>query len=221
MRSRAPSWDRTAEIAQQRRIGHVLADATNSAISGGTMETPNLNQRISECGKQLAAAALREYTNGTLLHPVTLIAACARVAGSQLLRNTGLITADMPPGSVLLSPEANAGTALLLRTCAAVLTSLGDRVPAHPPSSLAEDVQHVRESFLDSHRRLVPIIERLRSQYNLDESQMARSGAVAAALVIHSVRAKVPPDRAFGVASFAFTEGAKTVPPAFGCGNAA
>lgn len=185
------------------------------------METPNSNQRISECGKQLAALALREYANGASLHPVTLIAACARIAGSLLLRNTGLITADMRPGSVLLSREANAGISLLSRTCAAVLASLGDRVAADPPASLAEDFQYVRESFLDSHRRLAPIIERLRSQYDLDESQMARSAAVAVALVIHGVRMKVPFNRAFGIASFAFAEGAKTVPGASSRGNAA
>jgi hypothetical protein len=183
------------------------------------METPSLNQRISECGRQFASAAVREYTSG--LHPVTLIAACARMAGAQFLRSTGLIAPDMPPGSVLLSPEANAGTTLLLRTCAAVLASLGHQLPAHPPASLAEDFQHVREDFLQSHRRLATVVERLRLEYNLDESQMARSGAVATALAIHSVRTKVPPDRAFGIASFAFTEGAKTVPPALECDDTA
>jgi hypothetical protein len=176
------------------------------------METPSLNQRISECGKEFARAAVREYTSGTSLHPVTLIAACARMAGAQFLRSTGLITPDMQPGSVLISPEANAGTTLLLRTCAAVLASLGHQLPTHPPASLADDFQHVREDFLQSHKRLAPVVERLRLEYNLDDSQMARSGAIATALAIHSVRTKVPADRAFGIASFALTEGAKTVP---------
>jgi hypothetical protein len=185
------------------------------------MEPASLNERISECGKEFATAAVREYTGGTSLHPVTLIAACARMAGAQFLRSTGLVTSGMQPGSALLSPEANVGTTLLLRTCAAVLASLGHQLPTHPPASLAEDFQHVREDFLQSHKRLAPVVERLRMQYHLDQSQMARAGAVATALTIHSVRTNVPPDRAFGIASFAFTEGAKTVPPALVGGDVA
>ncbi len=179
------------------------------------------DQRIAECGKQLAIEAARQYTSGTSLHPATLIAACARIAGAQSLRSSTTLTSDMQPGMALLAPQLDAGTRLLLRTCASVLESLGHHLPAQPSASLSDDFKHVREDFSQSYKHLAPAAERLKLEHGLDAAQMARAAAVATAITIHSVRTKVPPERGFGVASVAFTEGAKTVPPALDGGNAA
>ncbi len=119
----------------------------------------------------------------------------------------------MPPGSAVLSIEANTGVGVLMRTCAAVLASLGHQLPDRPSASISDDAGHIREDFLQSHQRVDALMEPLRLKYNLNALEMARAGAVATALAIHGVRGKVPPDRGFGIASFAFTEGAKTVPP--------
>ena len=126
----------------------------------------------------------------------------------------------MAPGSPVLADELNAGPPLLLRICAGVLASLGHHLSPVPTTSLSEDFKHVREHFLESHKRLAATAERLKLQHSLDSAHMARAAAVATAITVHSVRAKVPPERGFGIASVGFTEGAKTAPSAGDRGRA-
>ncbi len=176
------------------------------------MTEPPAEQRIAECGKQMAIAAVPLYTVNGAVHPPTLVAALARMAGCFLFRSFELDTGAAKPGDALLSPQATEKTPVLLRTCAAVLTSLGNALPSSPPQPLIDAKTRPREDYLQSHAHLFPVLVPLQITHGLDDYQAARAAAVATAVTIHTVRKHLEPVTAFGVAAFAFTEGSRTVP---------
>jgi hypothetical protein len=176
------------------------------------MATPTPDERISECGKAMAIAAVPLYTHDGTVHPPTLLAACARMAGFYLLRSAHVVTVTMEPGQAILSPEVSERSPVLLRTCAAVLGSLGNVLPAAPPQPLIDASTSSRESFLETQACLSPVFAPLQARFALDDYQAARAAAVATAVTAHTVRTHLDMPRAFGVAAFAFTEGSRTVP---------
>ena len=176
------------------------------------MTEPSLEQRISECGKHMAIAAIPAYTVDGKIHPPTVVAACARMAGLFLLRSFHLAMSAAEPGEVILSPQASERSPVLLRTCAAVLASLGDVIPPDPPRPLVDDEHTPREEFLQTQARLESLFQPIVRTFGLDDYQAARAAAVATAITAHMVRKVLDPTRAFGVAAFAFMEGSRTVP---------
>jgi len=169
-------------------------------------------QLISECGKAMAIAAIPVYTVNGAVHPPTLIVACARMAGYYLLRSFGVVMTSMKPGEVVLSPQASDKTPVLLRTCAGVLTTLGNSIPSDPPQPLIDEKTTPCENFLQSQARLLPVFAPLQAKFGLDDYQAARAAAVATAIAAHAVRTNIDVTRSFGVATFGFTEGSRTVP---------
>ena len=182
------------------------------------MDEPSVAQRISDCGKQMAITAVPVYTVNGAVHPPTLVAACARMAGHFLFRSFGLDTRGARPGDAVLSTQAAEKTPVLLRTCAAVLASLGDAIPPTPPQPLVDESTKPREDYLQTQERLLPVFAPLQAKYGLDDYQAARAAAVATAVAAHAVRKHLVPARAFGVAAFAFMEGSRTVPAPDGGG---
>lgn len=176
------------------------------------MPDPTLEQRISECGKAMAMAAVPVYTHNGSVHPPTLVAACARMSGYYLLRSVDVVTAAMQPGQAILSQQASEKTPVLLRTCAAVLASLGHSVPSNPPQPLVGQADAPREEFLRSQSRLAPVFDPLLAEFGLDHYNAARAAAVATAITVHTVGTHVEVARGYGIASFAFIEGSRTVP---------
>lgn len=176
------------------------------------MSIPTPDQRISECGKAFAVAALPAYTNAGAVHPPTLVAACARMAGFYLLRSVGAVSGAMPSGAAILSPQVAARSPVLARTCAAVLASLGHVLPPEPPQPLVAPEAKPREDVLQAQARLLPVFAPIQARFALDDDQAARAAAVAAALVAHTVRKHLDAGRSFGLAVFGFAEGSQTVP---------
>lgn len=176
------------------------------------MTDPSPEQRISECGKAMAIAAVPVYTVNGAVHPPTLIAACARMAGYYLLRSFGVVTTSMKPGEAVLSPQASEKTPVLLRTCVGVLATLGNSIPSDPPQPFIDEKTTPCEDFLQTQARLLPVFAPLRAKFSLDEYQAARAAAVATAIAAHAVRANIDVTRSIGVAAFGFTEGSRTVP---------
>jgi hypothetical protein len=178
------------------------------------MAASELDRRISDCGKALAVAAIPAYTVDGKVHPPTLVCACARMAGYYLLRSAGAVTAAMTPGAPILSPQVAERSGVLARTCAAVLASLGHALPPDPPRPLIAADAMPREELLESEARLRPLFTPLQNRFSLDDYPMARAGAVAAALVAHTVRKVLKPERSFGLAVYGFAEGSQSVPHA-------
>ena len=176
------------------------------------MTDQTLEQRISECGRAMAMAAVPIYTLNGSIHPPTLVAACGRMSGYYLLQSFGVVTTAMKPGETILSPQAAEKTPVLLRTCAAILASLGHSLPPDPPQPFVDETNTPREDFLQSQGRLVPVFAPLLVKFGLDHYNAARAAAVATAITVHTVTKHIELTRGFGAAAFAFTEGSRTVP---------
>lgn len=176
------------------------------------MTDQTLDQRISECGKAMAMAAVPVYTVAGAIHPPTLVAACARMAGYYLLRSFRVVTTAMTPGEAVLTAQASEKTPILIRTCAAVLTSLGNTIPPEPPQQLVDESTTPRESFLQTQGKLDSVFAPLRSKFGLDDYNAARAASVATAIAVHTVRNHFAATKGFGAATFAFVEGSRTVP---------
>jgi hypothetical protein len=160
----------------------------------------------------MAMAAVPAFTTEGVLHPPTVIAACARMAGTYLFRSFGLNTIGVEPGQIVLSPQASEQTPLLLRTCAAILSSLGTAISSSPSDALVDEKTKPREEFLATQRRLDPVFAPLKAKYQLDDHAAARAAAVATGMAVHAFAKHVEANHGFGLAAFCFTEGSRTVP---------
>lgn len=171
-----------------------------------------LGQALSDCA--------REYANATILalklpggvHPPTVIAACARMAGTSLFRSFALQLPNVQPGQAVLSAEADEHSPMLLRTAAGILANLGITVPASPSGEVVDDEAKPLQGFLQTQRLLEPVFLPIQTRYALSHRQAAQAGAIATALLIHHFAKHLAPSVAFGVAAFSFVEGSKTAP---------
>lgn len=156
--------------------------------------------------------AVPRYTVDGIVHPPTLVCATARMAGYFLLRSTGAVTDEMKPGAAVLSPQVSERSGILLRTCAAVLATLGHVIPSDPPRPLVPEGTRPREDVLETQARLLPVFDPFRRSYALDDYELSRAAAVATAMTVHTLRKHLDVMTAFGIAAFGFAEGSHTVP---------
>jgi hypothetical protein len=176
------------------------------------MEDPTSAQRISECGKALAITTVPAFTSSAGVHIPTMIAACARMAGTFLFRSFSLNVGAAAPGDAVLSVEATAGSPLLLRTCAGILKSLGTDIVSEPSEPLGAEKNQPQQTLLETQAILDPLYAPAKAKFSLSDRPMAQAAAVAAGVLVHHFAKYVEPDRGFGVASVAFAEGSQTVP---------
>jgi hypothetical protein len=172
----------------------------------------DVNQRIAECGKQMAMAAIPAFTTDGKVHPPTVVAAVSRMAGAYLFRSLGHRIDGLAPGSAVLSPQADAQLPVLMRTTANILATFGKTLPEGPAAPVEEELAKIRCDLFESVAKLDPVFAPLRTQFELDDAQMARAGGVATGVTIHAVSKIYDHARAFGLAVYGFNEGAKTVP---------
>jgi hypothetical protein len=168
--------------------------------------------RVSECGKALAIAGTQAMATRGSVHLPTLVAGCARMSGSYLLRSFSLNLHGMAPGQVVLSAQAAEKTQMLIRYCAAALHAFGSSIPAEPGSALEDPAARLRLDFAQTQRLLEPVFAALKDQHALGDEEMAKACAVATGALIHQFAKHVEPSVGFGLAAYGFTEGARTVP---------
>lgn len=172
----------------------------------------DVNQRIAECGKQMAMAAIPAFTREGKVHPPTVVAAVARMAGTYLFRSLGHRVEGVAPGTAVLSPQADAQLPVLMRTAANILASFGKTLPDAPASPVTEELGKLQIDLMETQARLDPVFAPLKAQFQLDDGQMARAGGVAAGVTIQAMSKAYDHAKAYGLAVYGFTEGAKTVP---------
>ena len=88
-----------------------------------------LGQKLSDSGREYANATIAALAVPGGVHPPTVIAACARMAGTYLFRSFGLNLKGVQPGQAVLSAESNQHSPMLLRVAAGILSSLGVTIP--------------------------------------------------------------------------------------------
>jgi hypothetical protein len=176
------------------------------------MEDPTPEQRISECGKELAIATVPAFTSSEGVHIPTMIAACARMAGTYLFRSLPINVGAAAPGEAVLSVEATEASPLLLRTCAGILKSLGTTIAREPSEPLGGEKNRPQKTFLETQAILDSLYAPAKAKFSLSDRQMAQAAAVATGVLVHHFAKYVEPNRGFGIAAVAFAEGSQTVP---------
>ena len=177
------------------------------------MTNPATQQRIAECGKAVAIAAIKAMATGPSVHLPTLVVACARMSGSYLLRSFKLDLSFVPPGQAVISVQASERIQVLIRFCVSMMQSLGSTVPETPPSGqFADMASKIRQDFLETQRTLEPILAPLRQQYALDDEEMAKAIALASGALIHQFAKHMEPTAGLSYAAYGFAEGAHTMP---------
>lgn len=171
-----------------------------------------LGQKLSDSAREYANATIGAFQIPGGVHPPTVVAACARMAGTYLFRSFNLRLKDAQPGQAVLSVEANEHSPMLLRVTAGTLANLGITIASAPTAALVAENAKPMHELLQTQRLLEPLFSPIQRKYALTARQAAQGAAMATALLIHHFVKHLEPNAAFGLAAFAFIEGSKTAP---------
>jgi hypothetical protein len=160
-----------------------------------------------------AAMAAMKVPGG--IHPATVIAASARMAGTYLFRSFELDLQGVKPGQIVLSPQAAQREGDLIQVALGSLARFGIKVALTPPQSVNDPQNQPVLAFLDTQRKIEPAYFPICRKFNFSAEQAAHSAAAATALLVRHCATALEPNVAFGVAAFGFIEGCKTTPDSF------
>ena len=171
-----------------------------------------LGQKLSDSAREYANLAISSLKVAGVVDPPTVIAACARMAGTYLFRSFDLKLPNVEPGQAVLSVEADQHSPMLVRTAAGILATLGIALPSSPPATAYNGRTLPIQSFLETQQLLEPLFSPIQSKYSLSPRQAAQAAAIAAALLVHHFAKDFEPNAAFAIAALGFIEGTKTAP---------
>ena len=171
------------------------------------------HQKTAECAKAIAVATVKALSIDGKVNLPSMIAGCARLGGSYMVRTLGLQLTHVPEGQAVLHPSAESATATLVNFCASILGSLGSGIPDHPPA-FDELRSKIPMDYLKTQSLLRPAVAPLQAQFGLPDAQMARAASSATAILVHQFAKYMEPGAGFGFAVYGFTEGVRTAPGA-------
>jgi hypothetical protein len=164
--------------------------------------------------------AAQEFANATIsalklpqgIHPGTAVAATARMAGTYLFRSFGFNLAGLEPNQVVLSEAANEQGPALIPIAGGILTKFGITLDNSTAGKATPPEHKPGQPFLETQRMLEPLYAPIKDRFGLTTQEAAQAAAVATALLIRHFSKSLNPSVAFGIAVYAFIEGAKTAP---------
>ena len=171
-----------------------------------------LGQKLSDAGREYANVTIRTFQIPGGVHPPTLVAACARMAGTYLFRSFRLRLPEVQPGQAVLSAEADQNFPMLLQTTAGILGNLGIKVANAPPPPTDNAATKPMHEFLHTQRLLEPLFVPIQAHHGFTQRQAAQAAAIATAILIHHFAKHLDPNVAFGIAALGLVEGTKTSP---------
>ncbi len=169
-----------------------------------------------QAATEFGTTAMQAFDEGGTFPAETVIGSVARMAGSFLFRSFGLPLTGIKPGSVVLSEQANQQGPRLVQILAGVLQGLGVQLDTSRLAAVQATTRGQKESFLQTQEALETRFAAIRDQCGLSDAEAAESAAVATAVLIKNCSQLLDPHVAFGLAVFAFIEGAKTAPAVSG-----
>ena len=96
-----------------------------------------LTKEQTDAAGEFANATIAALKIGEGVHPPTIIAASARMAGTYLFRSFDLELPGLKPGQVVLSEAANEQSAQLIQITAGILSRIGTKIADSPPDAAA------------------------------------------------------------------------------------
>ena len=169
-----------------------------------------LTKQQMDAAGEFANATIAALTVGKGVHPATVVAASARMAGIYLFRSFGLKLSGVTPGQVVLSAEANEQAPDLIQIAAGILSRIGIKIADRPPDTPADAKNKPTLGFLDTQKKVEPLYTPIKEKFGLSDQQAAQSVAAGTALLIRHCAKFLDPNVAFGIAAYGFIEGSKT-----------
>lgn len=173
---------------------------------------PALTKQQLDSAQEFATASISALRTTQGIHPGTVVAATARMAGTYLFRSFRLNLLGVRPGQVVLSDKANTLGPTLIETSERLLRRIGitlDATQAGIPIN-AKDIPML--GFLDTQKLLEQTYSSIRARYAFDDEQAAYAVAAATSLLIQHCIKALDPHIAFNIAALGFVEGTKTAP---------
>ena len=162
--------------------------------------------------KELANTTVAAFTSDGSVHPGTLVAATARMAGTYLFRSMKLDLPGVQPGQAVLSEPANEQMQVLIRIAAAIVATLGIHLDNTRAAESIDEQHQPRVPFLETQRKLEPLYREITNRNGMSNYDGARASAVAAAMLIFQCSQILEPNTGFSILSYGIVEGTKTAP---------
>lgn len=172
----------------------------------------NLSKKQTDAAQEFAQATIDALKMPNGVHPGTVVAAMARMAGTYLFRSFSLELPGVQPGQPVLSEEANEQWPLLIQITGDCLARIGIKINDTQAGKEVESKDKPMLEFLETQKKLEPIYEPIKGSYGFSYQEAAYSVAVGTALMILHAAKFLDPNEAFNIAVYGFVKGAKTAP---------
>jgi hypothetical protein len=172
---------------------------------------PNIEQKHFAAAGAMAEVFTTKLGTNRAVHPPTVIAAGARMAGTLLLRSFGFDTSKMQPGSAVLSEQANEKGPELINILGNMLTHYG--VPLDKAKfETAGRGEEPKLTVNAMQELLEPDLTAVRERFGLDLVGGAHACALTTAWLVKECAPQIGAEVGFNIAVYGFIEGSKTVP---------
>lgn len=172
----------------------------------------DLSKQQLDAAQEFATATIEAFKLPQGVHPGTIVAATARMAGTYLFRSFNLKLPGIGPGQAVLSMEANEQWPLLTRIAGACLSKMKINIDNSQAGKPVDPKHKPMLEFLETQKKLEPMYAPIKERYGFTELEAAHSVAVATALMINHAQKFLDPDMALNIAVLGFVEGAKIAP---------
>jgi len=173
---------------------------------------PTLTKQQLESSQEFATASIAALRNAQGIHPGTVVAATARMAGTYLFRSFRLNLPGVEPGQAVLSVEASTRAPILIETANRLLARVGIVLDGRRAGDPVPPEHQPTLGFLETQRLLERAYTPICARYGFDDEQSAYAVAAATALLVRHCAKALEPHNAFNIAAVGFIEGAKTAP---------
>ena len=167
---------------------------------------------IDAASKDIYTLLVSKLQKETSVHIGTLVSAAARLAGASLYRSFNFKDDKVPPGTVVLSEDANQEWPKLMSMLLATLNANGIQVDQTEFVMQPPEEHEPHQAILEMQAELQGPFNQILSKRGLDYRQGAYAAANACAIAILKSRLLVDPQITCGLAALGFIEGSKTAP---------
>ena len=171
-----------------------------------------LSKQQTDAAQEFAQATIDVLKMSQGVHPGTIVAATARMAGTYLFRSLGLKLPGVKPGQFVLSVEANEQWPQLINIAGDCLSKVGIKIDNAQAGKDIDPQHKPMLEFLDTQKKLEPMYAPIKERYGFSYQEAAYSVAVGTALMILHAKKFLDPNMALNIAVQGFVEGSKTAP---------
>jgi hypothetical protein len=172
------------------------------------IENPKQYNAAAEFNRTIIA----KLANKKGFHAETAISAASRMAGTQLLRSSGLPLAQFTPGTPIFFDVVDEQGQQVLGLVDRALASLGVPFDARQVDYDLSDHHNPQIDLMQTQALLDEPFRAITHKYGLSEAEAASALAISTAVLIQNCSGLLNPHVGYALAAYGMVEGSKTVP---------